>query len=190
MKAGENMSFKEFDMSEYFNVLKTFKQEHAEQVIKYYGSLEEFEKNFLNKQGKELEPAKMAIKEFGSIEKYTEAIKSNLDHLPEIMENYEAVKENAAVYIEQSNRLTERLVSDLRKDPSSAEIQEIVKDMDAMMKEQYEILKMPMGENYFGMMADLYLTKPEFIKITDSKYGKGSSNFMGKAFQCFSESGK
>ena len=52
------------------------------------------------------------------------------------------------------------------------------------------MLNMTMGENYFGLMSDLYLTKPEFIKITDSKYGKGSSRFIGKAFQYFSETNK
>lgn len=190
MKAGDDMSFKEFDMSEYFNLLRTFKQEHPDQVIKYYGSVEEFEKNFEGKKSKELEIAKMAIKEFGSIEKYTKAIKSNLDHLPEIMENYEAIKENAEAYVDQADRLTERLVSDLSKDPSTAEIQAIVKDMDVMMKDQYQMLNMTMGENYFGLMSDLYLTKPEFIKITDSEYGKGSSHFIGKAFQYFSEANK
>lgn len=190
MKAGDDMSFKEFDMSEYFNLLRTFKQEHPDQVIKYYGSVEEFEKRFEGKKSKELEIAKMAIKQFGSIEKYTAAMKSNLDHLPEIMDNYESVKENAEAYVDQADRLTERLVSDLSKDPSAAEIQAIVKDMDTMMKDQYKMLNMTMGENYFGLMSDLYLTKPEFIKITDSKYGKGSSHFIGKAFQYFSETNK
>lgn len=190
MKAGDDMSFKEFDMSEYFNLLRTFKQEHPDQVIKYYGSVEEFEKRFEGKKSKELEIAKMAIKQFGSIEKYTAAMKSNLDHLPEIMDYYESVKENAEAYVDQADRLTERLVSDLSKDPSAAEIQAIVKDMDTMMKDQYKMLNMTMGENYFGLMSDLYLTKPEFIKVTDSKYGKGSSHFIGKAFQYFSGTNK
>ncbi len=190
MKAGDNMSFKEFDMSEYFNVLKTFKQEHPDQVIKYYGSVEEFEKNFEGKKSKELEIAKMAIKEFGSIEKYTKAIKSNLDHLPEIMENYEVVKENAEAYVDQANRLTERLVSDLSKAPSSPEIQELVKEMDDINKEQYRFLKVTMGENHWGLMGEWYLTKPEIIKVTDKKYGKGTSKFLGEALLFYNENRK
>jgi DNA-binding transcriptional MerR regulator len=43
LKGGSKMSFKEFDMSEYFNVLETFKQEHKSDVVKYYGSVEEFD---------------------------------------------------------------------------------------------------------------------------------------------------
>ena len=31
------MSFKEFDMSEYFNALEDFKKEHEDNIIKSYG---------------------------------------------------------------------------------------------------------------------------------------------------------
>jgi DNA-binding transcriptional MerR regulator len=190
MKAGDHMSFKEFDMSEYFDALKTFKQEHADQVIQYYGSVEEFEKNFEGMKSKELEIANMAIKEFGSIEKYTDAMKNNLEHLPEIMDNYQTIQANAEFYIAQLNQLTEHLVSDLSKSPASVEIQTIVKEMDDMVKEQYKILGVTMGENHWGMMADLYLTKPEYIKINDKKYGKGTSKFLGEALKFYNENKK
>ncbi|MDF2513671.1 MAG: putative transcriptional regulator [Herbinix sp.] len=190
MKAGDHMSFKEFDMSEYFDALKTFKQEHADQVIQYYGSVEEFEKNFEGMKSKELEIANMAIKEFGSIEKYTDAMKNNLEHLPEIMDNYQTIQANAEFYIAQLNQLTEHLVSDLSKSPASVEIQAIVKEMDDMVKEQYKILGVTMGENHWGMMADLYLTKPEYIKINDKKYGKGTSKFLGEALKFYNENKK
>ncbi|BCJ94295.1 hypothetical protein acsn021_18640 [Anaerocolumna cellulosilytica] len=36
-------------------------------------------------------------------------------------------------------------------------------------------------------MAELYLTKPEYIKITDKKYGKGASKFIGEALKFYSE---
>jgi DNA-binding transcriptional MerR regulator len=190
MKAGDHMSFKEFDMSEYFDALKTFKQEHADQVIQYYGSVEEFEKNFEGMKSKELEIANMAIKEFGSIEKYTDAMKNNLEHLPEIMDNYQTIQANAEFYIAQLNQLTEHLVSDLSKSPASVEIQTIVKEMDDMVKEQYKILGVTMGENHWGMMADLYLTKAEYIKINDKKYGKGTSKFLGEALKFYNENKK
>jgi DNA-binding transcriptional MerR regulator len=190
MKAGDHMSFKEFDMSEYFDALKTFKQEHSDQVIQYYGSVEEFEKNYEGMKSKELEIANMAIKEFGSIEKYTDAMKNNLEHLPEIMDNYQTIQANAEFYIAQFNQLTEHLVSDLSKSPASAEIQSIVKEMDDMVKEQYKILGVTMGEHHWGMMADLYLTKPEYIKINDKKYGKGTSKFLGEALKFFTENKK
>jgi hypothetical protein len=69
-------------------------------------------------------------------------------------------------------------------------MQKIVKELDTVVKEQYDILKMDMGKNYWGFMADLYLTKPEFIKSTDQKYGRGASKFIGEALAFYSENNK
>jgi len=190
LKGGNTMSFKEFDMSEYFNALETFKLEHADEVVKYFGSMDEFDQNLQIMKSKEFEIAKMAIKGFGSIEKYTEAMKNNLNNLPSIMEGAQTIKENADVYLAQTNQLYERLTSDLSKDPSSADIQAIVKEMDNMGKEQYRILKMDMGENYWGLIADLYLTKTEYTKIHDKKHGKGATKFIGEIFKFYSENPK
>ena len=185
LKGGSTMSFKEFDMSEYFNMLEAFKQQHPNEVVKYYGSVEEFDKIIKTMKSKELEGAKMAIKEFGSIEKYTAAIKNNLNNLPLIMEGFQTIKENADVYLAQTDQLMERLVSDLSKDPSSTDIQDIVKEMDDMVKEHSKIVKMEMSENYWGLMADLYLTK--HTKVHDKKYGKGATKFIGEALKFYSE---
>lgn len=190
LKGGSTMSFKEFDMSDYFNALETFKKEHEDEVIKYYGSVEEFDKNLETMKSKELEIAKMAIKEFGSIEKYTETMKNNINNLPKIMEGFQTIKENADVYLAQTNQLMERLTSDLSKNPSSMDIQEIIKEMDDMVKEHYKFIKMGMGENYWGLMADLYLTKPAYTKAHDKKYGKGATKFIGEALKFYSENSK
>ncbi|MPN01110.1 HTH-type transcriptional activator mta [bioreactor metagenome] len=190
LKGGSTMSFREFDMSEYIGVLETFKQEHEDEVVKYYGSMDEFGKKIEHIKSNEIRIAKLAIKEFGSIEKYTEAMKKNLDNLPSIMDGFQTIKDNADVYLAQTNQLTERLISDLSKDPSSTEIQEIVKEMDGMVKEHYKILKMDMGENYWGLMAEFYLTKPEFITINDKKHGKGASKLIGEALKFYSENNK
>lgn len=184
LEDGNTVSFKEFDMSKYFNVLETFKQEHMDEVVRYYGSVEEFDKNLESMKAKELEIAKMAIKEFGSIEKYTEAIKNNLRNLPLIMEGFETIKENADIYLAQTDQLMERLTSDLNQNPSSPDIQEIVKEMDDMVREHSKIVKMDIG-NYWRLMADLYLTK--HTKVHDKKYGKGATKFMGKAFKYYNE---
>lgn len=187
LKGGNKMSFKEFDMSEYFNVLETFKQEHESDIIKYYGGIEKFDTIIETMKSKELEGAKMAIQQFGSIEKYTEAIKNNLENLPTIMEGFQTMKENIDEYSAQADRLMERLISDMSKNPSSSDIQGIVKEMDEMLKEHSKIVKMDMGENYWGMMADMYLTKPMFTKVYDEKYGKGATKFIGEALRLYSE---
>ena len=187
LKGDDTMSFKEFDMSEYFNMLETFKQEHENEVVKYYGSVEKFNKIIETMKSKELESAKMAIKQFGSIEKYTEAIKNNLDHLPDVVEGFQTLKNNIDVYMAQMAELMERFTSDLSKNPSSPDIQKIVKEMDDMVREQNEIVGMDMGENYWGLMADLYLTNSAFTKVHDIKYGKGATKFIGEALKVYSE---
>lgn len=185
LKDGSTISFKEFDMSEYFNVLETFKQEHENEVVNYYGSVEEFDRILEIMKSKELEGAKMAIKQFGSIEKYTEAIKNNLNNLPLIMEGFQTINENIDVYLAQTDQLMERLTADLSKNPSSPDIQEIVKEMDDMVREHSKIVKMDMGENYWGLMTDLYLTK--CTKVHDKKYGKGTTKFIGEALKFYSK---
>jgi len=186
---GENtMSFKEFDMSEYFNALEEFKKEHEDEVIKYFGSVDEFNEILEDQKSKESEIAKMAIKEFGSVEKYTEAMKKNLSNSSAILEQYDKFKKD---YLEDSlrktNEVTIKLTSDLSKVPSSNEIQQIVKEMVYMNNEYYKFLKMDMGDNYWGLMAELYLSNPMHIKVNDKKYGNGASKFIGEAVKFYCE---
>lgn len=190
LKGGSTMSFREFNMSGYFNALEGFKKEHTDQVVRYYGSMEEFDKNLETLKSKELEIAKMAIKEFGSIEKFTDAMKNNLSNIPSIMDGIETIKENTEDYLAQTHQLTKCLTSDLSKDPSSEDVQVIIKKIDDMVKKHYNILQMDMGENYWGLMADLYLTKPEYTIVNDKKYGKGATKYMAEAFKFYSENTK
>lgn len=60
---GENtMSFKEFDMSEYFNALEEFKKEHEDKIIKAYGSIDKYNEHIKKFKANEAKIAKMAIK--------------------------------------------------------------------------------------------------------------------------------
>ena len=43
-KGEKDMSFKEFDLSEYISVLEKFKSENTDEVIKNWGSIENFDK--------------------------------------------------------------------------------------------------------------------------------------------------
>lgn len=186
---GENtMSFKEFDMSEYINALEEFKREHEEEIIKYYGSIEKYNELIETCKTNEADIAKMAIKQFGSIEKYTEAMKKNLGNFSNIMKQYDKMKnDNLQDSINQLNRIQEQLTSDLTREPASAEVQQIIEELAAMTKKQHEALHMDMGENYWGLMAELYLTKPQYNEVTDRKYGSGAAKFIGEAFQYYSE---
>jgi len=79
LKGESTMNFKEFDMSEYFNVLEEFKTEHEDKVIEIYGSVDKYNEYIEKFKSNQDEIAKMAIKKYGSIEKYVKAMKKNLN---------------------------------------------------------------------------------------------------------------
>lgn len=180
------MSFQEFDMSDYFNALEEFKNDHADEIKKYWGSIDKFDDFVDTAKSKESEIAKMAVKQFGSVEKFTEEMKKNLNNTSAVMEGFDTIKKNLDIYLRKSNELMEKLASDLKKDPSSQEIQQIVTEVDAMTQETHKITKIAMGDNYWGLMSDLYLSNPQYIEVTDKKYGKGASEFIGKALKTYS----
>lgn len=62
----------------------------------------------------ESEIAKLAIKQYGSVEKYTEAMKYNLEHFSELMEKQ--LSEDVKKIVQQSENLYTRLTSDLSID--------------------------------------------------------------------------
>ena len=71
----EYMSFKEFDMSEYTNALEEFIETRSDEIIRYGGDLEKFNhvlETLKSDDPKRIEAAKMAIRQYGSIEKYTD----------------------------------------------------------------------------------------------------------------------
>jgi DNA-binding transcriptional MerR regulator len=183
LEKGEScMSFKEFDMSEYLQVLEQFKAENAEDIIKHWGSVEEYDKFKDNIKDNEAEVARLAIKQYGSIEKYTEAMKENMRHFSENIERLQSVttKNN---YLERNKALNAQLVADITKDVTSKEIQDIVQEIIMMIGEVNSNLNM--GENYWNMVIDGYLHNTTLIDTTDRIYGAGASEFMGKAFQYY-----
>lgn len=185
-----HISFKEFDMTEYYDMLETFKREHADDVAALYGGAENFDRLVATMKSRESETARMAARQFGSVEKFTAAIKSNLDNLPSVMEGFAVLKRDAADYTQRSDGLMRELTSDLDRDPTSPGIQLIVKGMDDLTRETSNIAKMDMGEGYWALMADLYLTNPSFMKVHDKKYGEGATRFIGEALRAYSDHGE
>ncbi|WP_454054943.1 MerR family transcriptional regulator [Clostridium sp. Marseille-Q7071] len=183
---GENtMSFKEFDMSEYFNALEEFKKEHEDKVIKYYGSVDKYNEYIEKFKSNQAEIAKMAIKKYGSIEKYVKAMKKNLNSdVFTIAEQYDEFKKDC---LEDNHpelkELYKKLVSDLNKDSSSKEIQQIAGEITNTAKKDYEIFKMDNGDDRWYYMVRIYLFAPEWIKAVDNKYGNGASKFIGEALK-------
>lgn len=190
---GENtMSFKEFDMSEYYNALEELKKEHEDEVIKNWGSIDEFDKFIEKSKSRESELAKLAIKQYGSIEKYAKAMKKNFNSNMFIKE--EQFNEFKKDCLEDNHpklkELYKKLVSDLSKDPSSKEIQQIAEEITTTAKKDYKIFKMDNGDDYWYSMVQIYLVFPKWIEEVDNKYGNGASKFIGEALKFYSENNK
>jgi len=186
IKGEKCMSFKEFDMSEYTNALEEFIKNNTDEIIKYGGDVDEFNKALETlkfDKSKRSELAEMAIKQYGSIEKYTEAMKDNISNFSEMMETLNAMKDDVGSYVDKSTELMAQLTSDLNKDVSSKEIQQIVVELTNLGSEHTQ--NMNLGDGYLNLMADGYLTNPAIIEATDKKYGKGASAFIGEALKAY-----
>lgn len=106
----------------------------------------------------------------------------NLEHFSEIMETQfsEETKEIA----KQSDALYGKLTADLSKDVSSPKIQSIVHELLQFIKKNSTGASL--GKPYLDVLIDTYSN--DYIKsITDSKYEKGASDYIAKAFRYYSE---
>lgn len=73
---------------------------------------------------------------------------------------------------------------------SAKEIQQIVEGIVNLSKENYQFLGMEMGDNHWGLMAELFLRNSTHIEVTDKKYGPGTAKYIGEALQYYSETKK
>lgn len=185
LKGESTMDFKEFDMSEYYSVLEEFKTEHEEKVVRFYGSIDKYNEFIEKCKSKEAEIAKMAVKKYGSIDNYAKAVKKNLNSDTLILaEQYEKFKKD---FLEDRHprlkELFKKLVSDLNKEPSSREVQQIAEEITNTAKKDYEAFRTDMGDDCWYYMVQLYLVFPEWIETVDKKYGNGASKFIGEALK-------
>lgn len=172
------MSFKEFDLSDYINALEDFKSNQTEEVIRHWGSIENFDMFIQKIKDDESEVAKLAIQQFGSIETYTEAMKHNLEHFSETMDNWYA-------QIPEEMRTEDKflkLASHRGEDVASDSIQNIVKEIiaNAYGNASTTVL-VGKNDSYCRMIIELYSN--DYLKtVTDTKYGAGSCDYIVEAF--------
>jgi len=187
---GENtMSFKEFDMSEYYKVWEEYKKENMDKVIKTWGSIDKFDEMIEHIKINEAKIAKNSIEAYGSIKKCAEAMKKTLYNemlitIAEKRKKFEkdCLEDNHPILKE----LYKKLTVDLSKDPSSKEIQQIAKEITDTAKKDYEIFNMDKkGNDRWYYMSKHYLRNPEWIEAVDKKYGRGSAKFIGEAFKIY-----
>ena len=123
------MDFKEFDMSKYFQALSEFKATHTDEIIKQLGSMEQFDEMLSALQSHEDEIASQAVRQYGSIENYTKAMKEGFQ---KYLSEGPAVSETEVTGImEQTELLTKRLTADLSRDTASPEVQKAVSNLIA-----------------------------------------------------------
>ena len=188
LKGENDMSFKEFDMSEYYIALEEFKKEHEDYIIKTYGSTEKYNEFIEKCKANESGIAKMAIDQYGSIEKYVKAMKKNLQATC-ASNREEQIDEFKKDCLEDRHpklkELYKNLVSDLSKDPSSSEIQQIAKEITTIAKTDYEIFKMNAEYDYWYVIVQSFLVFPDWMNKVDQKYGVGASKFIGEALTIY-----
>ena len=181
-KGEQCMSFKEFDLSDYINALEDFKSNQTETVIQHWGSIENFDMFIQKIRDDEEHVAKLAIQQFGSIEKYTEEMKHNLEHFSEIMDEWysqapeEMLKEDKFL----------KLASHKGEDVASKPVQNIVEEILTGALASAPNLLIGSTENYCRIIMDTY-SNDYLSKVMDTQYGAGSSEYIVKAFRYYSE---
>ena len=181
-KGEQCMSFKEFDLSDYINALEDFKSNQTETVIQHWGNIENFDMFIQKIKDDENHVAKLAIQQFGSIEKYTEEMKHNLEHFSEIMnEWYSQVPEEM---LKKDKFL--KLASHKGEDVASEPVQSIVEEIISSIPTTTSKLLVGSAENYCRMMIDTY-SNNYLSKVFDTKHGAGSSEYIVKAFRYYYE---
>ncbi len=181
-KGEQCMSFKEFDLSKYIEALEQFKNQKEDDIIKHWGSIENFNQLIQKIKDDESNVAKLAIKQFGSIEKYTEAMKYNLEHFSDLMEQSKELAKNKDEILQKSNDLYMKLTSDLTKDTYSKEIQDTIREIVELSSENN--LGIDMGAGFWDMVIESY-SHDTIREITDKKYGAGASDYIAKALQYY-----
>ena len=180
-KGEQCMSFKEFDLSEYIKALEDFKINSTDEVIKHLGSIENFNIFIQKIKDNEAEVAKLAIQQFGSIEKYTEAMKYNLEHFSEIEKR--VWTEEAKQVGQQSDLLYTKLTADLSQDIASPQIQAIVHSIILLFQDYTDTIS---DNSLINALIDAYSS--DYMRcIADNKYGKGASDYIIKALRYYSE---
>ncbi len=182
LEQGEDyMSFKEFDMSEYFDMLEHFRESHPEIIEEGWGALKDFDEWVSRFKEKEVILAETLVKNFGSIEKATEAMKNNLLQMPDMQKKVEILKKDGL--FERNKEVSTLLLSDITRDYTSDEVQDLVAESVDMMESLYE--GMDVGIDFWKRFTDDYLHNDVMIKSIDDRFGEGAARYFGLAHQYY-----
>ena len=177
-KGEQCMSFKEFDLYDYITALEEFKNSSTDDVVKHWGSIENFDMFIQKIRDNESEVAKLAIKQFGSIENYTESMKHNLEHFSELMDNWHS-------QVPEEMRTDDKffkLASHKGEDVASDNVQNLVKEIIAYAHGNTLFETIGDDDKYCNMIIELYSN--DYLKtVNDTEYGTGGCDYVAEAFQ-------
>lgn len=179
-KGEQCMSFKEFDLSDYIKALEDFKANNTNEVLTHFGSMQNFDMLIQKIKEDEDEVAKLAIKQFGSVEKYTEAMRYNLEHFSEVMEQaYSQIPEEM-----KRDDSFSKLASNRDKDVSSNEVQNLVRQIITFAQGNVSSELLGNDTSYCNTIIETYSN--EYLKtMFDTKQGEGASDYVVKAFRYY-----
>lgn len=181
-KGEQCMSFKEFDLSDYIHALEDFKSNQTEAVAKHWGSVENFDFFIQKIKADEENVAKLAIRQFVSIEKYTEAMKHNLEHFSEIMDSWYAQIPEEIRTEDKFLKLASHKGEDVVSNPVQSIVTEIITDALSSAPN----LLIGGTANYCQMIIDTY-SNDYLSRVFDTQHGAGSSQYIVEAFRYYCE---
>ena len=153
-------------------MIENMKEEQKQVFIEQYGSIEEWKKEFMEKASTEEAQKNFAqvVEWYGSKEK---ALKASMN------------PGNADIQLEYQKgveTICHKLAENKGKDVYSKEIQELMAEYDSLTKEMFQL---PDVSTMVLEIAKAYQENEEIKAAQDSIYGKGTTEYMGKAMEAF-----
>lgn len=184
---GENaMSFEEFDTSEFYKVWEDYRNENKERVIETFGSNEKFDEMIEAMHENEDVMLKEAVKVYGGMKNYIQAIKEQLNNKALSKVGDESRRYKKDILKDSNSELTnlyKKLLADLNKSPSDKLIQETAFKISKVSKRDYDIFNDDKGDNHWYSIITTIHIDPLYKEKFDNKFGEGASEFTAEVFK-------
>ena len=172
----EALSFVEFDLSGYFEILERFRTQNPKKVKKLFGSLEMFDWTVEKIRRKEQTLGKKVAEQYGSVENFTRSIADGFQQAENLMDN---------PWIQRVRACYQELASDLSRNVGDEDVQDIVKEIV-----QIGETKLHATGKAWEFVAKAFQENPGIIEGNDLLYGKGGTEYIGRAFAYYLDSVK
>lgn len=174
---GENkMDFKVFSKADieqmYREISNNMTEEQKEVFVQQYGSMEQFEKHFLESASSEEAQKNFAkvVEWYGDKDSAMEAAAN--PHNSDIID----------AYSKRCDDILHKLAEKIGTDVNTFEVKAIVGELDFVSKQLYRMKDM---SAFMLEMSSMYLTNKAMQESLDEKYGKGSTEYIGRALEAF-----